>query len=81
LAEGNQDWNVPYDAACVYALRGNRDEAFRWFAKAIEAGWRGWPIGLRDPLLDPLRSDPRFQEMETRLETLVTVARRRARLS
>ncbi len=79
--EGNQDWSVPYDTACVHALRGEKDEAFRWLDKTIEAGWRGWPLGTRSPLLDSLRSDPRFHQIETRLETLVNQMRRRAGLS
>jgi TolB-like protein/Tfp pilus assembly protein PilF/predicted Ser/Thr protein kinase len=76
--EGNEDWSVPYDAACVHALRGEKDEAFRWLDKAVEAGWRGWPLGTRNPLLDPLRNDPRFQRIEARLQELIGQMRRRA---
>ena len=79
--EGNQDWSVPFDTACVHSLRGEKDEAFLWLDKAIEAGWRGWPLGTRSPLLDPLRSDPRLRRLEARLETLVSQMRRRAPLS
>src|SRR5262249_13240222 len=75
--EGNQDWSVPFDTACVHALRGQKDEAFRWLDKAVEAGWRGWPLGTRSPLLDPLRSDPRFKQLEAHLDDLVRQRRRR----
>ena len=78
--DGNEDWSVPYDTACVYALRGEKDEAFRLLDKAVEAGWRGWPLGTRNPLLDSLRSDPRFHRIEARLEELVGQMRRRAGL-
>ncbi len=79
--EGNEDWSVPYDTACVHALRGEKDEAFRWLDNAIEAGWRGWPIGTRSPLLDSLRSDPRFRRIEARLQDLIAQMRRRAGLT
>ncbi len=79
--QSNQDWSVPYDTACVHTLRGEKDEAFHWLDKAVEAGWRGWPVGTRDPLLDSLRSDPRFHQIEARIETLVSQMRRRAGLS
>jgi TolB-like protein/Flp pilus assembly protein TadD len=79
--EGNQDWSVPFDTACVHALRGEKDEAFRWLDKAVEAGWRGWPLGTRSPLLDSLRGDPRFRQLEARLDDLVRQLRRRAGLS
>jgi TolB-like protein/Tfp pilus assembly protein PilF len=78
--EGNQDWSVPFDTACVHALRGEKEEAFLWLDRAVEAGWRGWPLGTRSPLLDSLRSDPRFRQLEARLETLVKQMRRRAGL-
>jgi hypothetical protein len=64
----------------VHALRGEKDEAFRWLDKSIEAGWRGWPLGTRSPLLDSLRSDARFQQLESRLAELVRQARRNAGL-
>src|SRR5262249_44880474 len=57
--DGSEDWSVPYDAACAHALRGEKEEAFRGLDKAIEAGWRGWPLDMRDPLLDSLRNDAR----------------------
>ena len=79
--EGNQDWSVQYDEACVHSLRGEKDEAFHWLDKAVEAGWRGWPLGTRSPLLDPLRSDSRFKTLESRLEVMVNQMRRRAGLN
>jgi len=79
--DGNQDWSVPYDTACVHALRGEKVEAFRSLQQAVEAGWRGWPLGKRDPLLDSLRTDPRFHQLAARLEALVNQMRRRAGLS
>ena len=81
LAQGNEDWSASFDTACVHALRGEKDEAFRWLDSAVDAGWRGWPPGTRLPLLDPLRSDPRFQKLEGRIQTLVNQMRGRAGLS
>jgi tetratricopeptide (TPR) repeat protein len=79
--EGNRDWSVPYDTACVHALRGEKDQAYRWLDKAVEAGWRGWPLSTRSPLLDSLRGDPRFRQLEPRLDTSVLQMRRRAGLN
>jgi serine/threonine protein kinase/tetratricopeptide (TPR) repeat protein len=76
--DGNQDWSIFFDMACVQAMRGQKDEAFRSLERAVEAGWRGWPLGTRLPLLDPLRSDARFRVLETRLEGRVRQMRQRA---
>jgi len=80
LESGNQDWTVPFDLACAHALRSEKDEAFRWLDRAVESGWRGWPLGTRSPLLDSLRADPRLRQVESRLETLIREMRRRAGL-
>jgi TolB-like protein len=80
LAAGNELWTVPFDMACAHALRGEKDEAFRWLDKAIEAGWRGWPNAKWTPLLDPLRSDERFQKMMARLDAMLAEMRRKAGL-
>ena len=57
----------PYEIATTYLALGKRDEAFGWLEKAYEARsiCMAW---LRvDPRLDPLRSDPRFQDLVRRV--------------
>jgi serine/threonine protein kinase/Tfp pilus assembly protein PilF len=53
----------PYFLAMAHAALDQRDQAFHWFEKALEEHdpWLVW-LGT-DPKLDPLRSDPRFNEM------------------
>jgi tetratricopeptide (TPR) repeat protein len=54
---------VPYRLAAVYLALGDKDQAIQWLKKEYEA--RGnWMTQLKvDPVMDPLRSDPRFQEL------------------
>jgi Tfp pilus assembly protein PilF len=50
----------PADFAKLYLALGNADRVFEWMERAYE-GRRGWLAYLRvEPLLDPLRSDPRL---------------------
>lgn len=53
----------PYRLASVYAGLGEKDEAFAYLQKAYEE--RGLHVGNLnvDPMMDSLRSDPRFQEL------------------
>jgi tetratricopeptide (TPR) repeat protein len=47
--------------ATVYAYRGERDQAFKWVDKAVAV--RDGALGHKlehDPLLAPLRADPRY---------------------
>ena len=57
----------PYNLTRLYAARGEKEQAFGWFDKALQTNSedvRGQARMIRyDPLLDPLRSDPRFADL------------------
>jgi DNA-binding winged helix-turn-helix (wHTH) protein/TolB-like protein/Flp pilus assembly protein TadD len=57
----------PYPIALIYMGLGKRDEAFAWLEKAYEER-HPWLVQIKvDPRLDPLRTDPRFAELERRV--------------
>ena len=68
LVELAQHRYVPaYDIALVHAALGDADQAFQWLDRALAE-----PSALlgnlrADPVLDPLRGDPRYREAERRL--------------
>ena len=48
----------------VYIGLGRKEEAIRWLEKAYEQN--DHYLDPEDPSADPLRSDPRFQDLERR---------------
>jgi TolB-like protein/DNA-binding winged helix-turn-helix (wHTH) protein/tetratricopeptide (TPR) repeat protein len=50
----------PYNIALLYAARGDKEEGFKWLAKALANHLPTSATVRYDPLLDPLRSDSRF---------------------
>lgn len=56
-----------YEIALIYAGLGEKQEAFQW----LEESYRARDVGLVylkiDPCLDPLRSDPRFDDLLRRV--------------
>lgn len=56
----------PYDLAIVYAALGERDEAFRLLDEQMTTSSVDLLSIRIDPMLDPLRSDQRFVELERR---------------
>jgi TolB-like protein/Tfp pilus assembly protein PilF len=56
-----------YEIALVYAGLGEKDEAFRWLEQAYQTRDKGLTYLKIDPCMDPLRSDPRFQDLERRV--------------
>ena len=59
--------NVTYGIALVYAGLGEKDQAFAWLEKAYQVRDKGITCLKIDQCLDPLRSDPRFQDLVRRV--------------
>ena len=57
----------PYHLALIYVGLGEKDEAFNMLEKAFEERYP-WLIHLSvEPRLDPLRSEPRFKALVSRI--------------
>jgi serine/threonine-protein kinase len=56
-----------YEIALVYAGLGQKDLAFEWLERAYGERDKGMLSLKVDPPLDPLRSDPRFQDLLRRM--------------
>jgi TolB-like protein/DNA-binding winged helix-turn-helix (wHTH) protein/Tfp pilus assembly protein PilF len=56
-----------YEIALVYAALGEKDQAFAWLENAYQVRDKGLTYLKVDPCLDPLRSDPRFQDLLRRV--------------
>jgi len=72
LDEVKQDWKrgkrPPGALAFIYEGLGDKDQTFEWLEKAFEERDSAWfPMMKVSPMSDPLRSDPRFQDLMRRL--------------
>jgi len=57
----------PFDVALIYAALGEKDKAFALLDKAVAERSTFLVYSKWEPRLDPLRSDPRFQELLRRI--------------
>ncbi len=58
----------PYFFSAIAASSGDKDKAFQWLSKAYD-GRDSYLVRLKvDPLMDPLRSDPRFDALLQRMK-------------
>jgi uncharacterized protein HemY len=57
-----------YQYATVYAQWGDRAQALEWLETALRLRDPGLEMLKTDPLLDPLRQEPRFQAIERQLK-------------
>jgi tetratricopeptide (TPR) repeat protein len=65
IAQQPDHWGVHYNAGCLESLSGNADAAFDHLrrAKEFDAEGEAAQYFREDSDLDPLREDPRFQEL------------------
>jgi TolB-like protein len=59
---------LAYQYSQIYAQRGDRDRALEWLDVALRLRDPGFRRLKSDPLLDPLRREPRFQAIERTLK-------------
>jgi serine/threonine-protein kinase len=66
-AQGQRDYVSPVAFATLYLGLDDHERALDWTERALEER-RGWLAYLRvNPLLDPLRGEPRFQALLAKL--------------
>ena len=76
LAEGIDSPLAFEELAAIHAMRGDKPSALREYRRAYNAGWRLVTLTSLNPMLDPLRSDPEFQQVVSRMKS--DVARMRS---
>ena len=57
-----------YEIASSYALRGDKNEAFKWLNRASDNREPSIIPIKQDPILRNLRDDPRFDELVRKLK-------------
>ncbi len=57
-----------FEIAEVYAYMGDADEAFDWLDRAIERRDASLNTTVFDPFLEPVRDDPRYEQLLERLD-------------
>ena len=69
-ATGAAPRGTKYNLACVYALMGRKDDAFRVLQGMASAGFSGIAMLEADSDLSGLRTDPRWQELKTTIQSV-----------
>lgn len=63
LTRRQEQWVTAYEIAIIYCWLGDRDNALRWLSQAEREHAVGFTFVRVDPHLEPLRSDPHFDEL------------------
>jgi eukaryotic-like serine/threonine-protein kinase len=65
--QAKQRYVAPYDTAVIYIGLGDKEQTLKYLDMAY-ADHSGWMFGLRvDPRFDPIRGDPRYQDILRRM--------------
>ena len=60
IAEGDRSLPPVYEDVAVHAMLGNREAALAAWERAVEMGWPESKVDVYDPLIAPVKDDPRF---------------------
>ncbi len=78
LDRGSEFPQLPWEIGTVHAALGDREEALAWLERGHDAGFPWLYTHVRhDPMLDPLRDEPRFRRIVADLEDDVAAMRER----
>jgi adenylate cyclase len=80
VARGADTPRWPHEIALIHAARGDREAALAWLETAYDRGFRWTWMLEREPMLDALRDDPRFQGVLARMRAEVDAMRRQLRV-
>ncbi len=69
IKKGGLDANNYYNAACSYALAGDKENAFKFLDQAIRYGYVNTAHLQKDTDLDPLHADQRWPQMVANSES------------
>lgn len=76
VARGTDTPRWPYEIALIHAARGDTEGALNWLHTAYDRGFRWAWMLEREPMLNPLRQDPRFRGLVARVQAAVEEMRR-----
>jgi serine/threonine protein kinase/TolB-like protein/tetratricopeptide (TPR) repeat protein len=76
IARGDTSFRARVGMAAVHALRGDREEAYRWLQQAIDAGFYPYAELEKHPCFGSLRGEERFRRMMDGVRARVEEVRR-----
>jgi TolB-like protein/Flp pilus assembly protein TadD len=68
IRKGNEYAMLRYSLAAAHAVRGDTEQALRWFERAVDAGWPYALTARHDPLFASLREEERFRTLVERMD-------------
>ena len=74
----DMDHHIAYSVGATMAQLGDASTSLTWLERAADTGFPCYPWFEKDPMLDPIRSDPGFVRLLERLRIAHTEAARRA---
>jgi hypothetical protein len=65
--QSRQNYVAPIIISWIHLQLGDHDAAFEWLDRAYDERSCTFSLGLGSSLYDPIRNDPRFDELHTKL--------------
>ncbi len=63
IAQGEMSYKIRYEIAQIYAVKGDKKNAYKWLEEAFEAGWTEYSYAAIDPLFRSMQQDEQFKKL------------------
>lgn len=60
---------ICYNIACLYSVKGDKNESLRWLKTALDKGYNNWDLIRIDKDLNNIRGLPDYRELVGRKDT------------
>lgn len=78
ISSGDESPSRQIEIAAISAMRGDLPTALDWLERGYQAGYKDYRVLARDPFFDSLRSNPRYQQIVSKMKSDVAAMERRA---
>jgi serine/threonine protein kinase/tetratricopeptide (TPR) repeat protein len=77
IKDAPTEFSMEYDLAAVYAVQGNKSQAYDRFQKCIDKGFRDYRFAMLDPLFEKILKDEKFQQMMGQIKAKMDAERKK----
>ena len=71
IEQGEMSYKIRYEIAQIYAVKGDKKNAYKWLEESLKAGWTEYSYAAIDPLLLTMQQEEQFKKILENARTKV----------
>jgi hypothetical protein len=76
MQQGDENPVLRINMAVIKSLQGDKSEAHQWLEQGINMGWLWYARSTKDPRLEELQNESRFEETIAKVKVMIDEMRK-----